>query len=191
MGLVPPHEGEEVVGEKGEGVEKWITYASSFTDTAAVYQVVLSEPEIMFVTEGSKLPTYAAQITTESLGDIDKPLTIGRETLIGVLQENLDKEREAREKAEKNVADSRAKAIEALNALTDDELYNLVQQNTGWGSEAMAERLTKAKEDETYVTPKLATSRRENDLEKFVRVLGMASDSTVEVKPNQPIYNLL
>lgn len=170
----------------------WITYPSiPPAEITLINAMRLELDQLYGRTEGSKLPTYSATVTTDGLGDIDKPLSIKREALIARLQENLDKEQAARADMEARAAASRQAAVDAIHTLTDDELHNIVARFLGGGGRDLVEQIQKAKEDETFVTPKLAVSRRENDLEKFVRVLGMASDSVIEVKPNQPIYSLL
>lgn len=123
--------------------------------------------------------------------EIAKPLNIRRESLIERLQENLDKEVASREEAAATAAARRQEAVDAIRSLTSDELYNILARHTGLANQGLAEWVEEAKKEETYKTKDLPQSRRENALEKFVRVLSMSADDVVEVQPNQPIYELL
>lgn len=136
--------------------------------------------------ESLTIPEYQREDTTMT-PDLNKPLTIDRDVLIAKLQENLDAEVAKRVAAEAEQAAVRQEALDAIAAFTPDELYNIFRDY--YSTEATTLKFDK--EHKSYVTHATEPTRLENDLEKFVRVLTMASDKTVEITPNESIYKLL
>lgn len=122
--------------------------------------------------------------------DPQKPLNIKREDLIAKLQENLDEETAKREAKEARAAADRQSVSDWV-----EEHHDEVVEYLGRGIEGSWANVLKGLEDrfegDAYVPKGATPTVRENDLEKYVRVLSMATDSTIEVTPDQPIYNLL
>lgn len=144
-------------------------------------------------------PYWVGQPTSErtvvQTTDLDKPLNIGREALVARLQENLDEEKKERETVEAKERAART-TVQQFVEDHEDELIQWIGAGApgGFGSggwEDIAKNMARFFEDNDYKPKSARKSKRENDLEKFVRVLNMATDTTVEVKPNQPIYDLL
>lgn len=125
--------------------------------------------------------------TTEMTPDLNKPLTIERETLIAKLNENLAAEVAKREKAEADRAAERQEILDLIATFTPDELYNIFASNYTTDPAA----LKFDKEHKSYVTNEIKPTQTETDLEKFARVLEMATDKTLELTPNESLYKLL
>lgn len=119
--------------------------------------------------------------------DLNKPLTIPRETLITRLQENLDAEVAKRTEAEAEQTKAREEVLAAIAEFTPDELYNIFFSR--WVVDLDGLKL--AKERKTWVTEEIKPTKKESDLEKFVRILGYASDKDIELLPNQELFSLL
>lgn len=119
--------------------------------------------------------------------DLNKPLTIARPALIEKLDENLAAEVAKREAAEAERAEERKAVIDAIKKFSDDELYNIFESNFT----VEVDTLKFDKKNKSYVTQAIKPSKTESDLEKFARVLKMANDETVELIPNQVLYDLL
>jgi hypothetical protein len=140
--------------------------------------------------KSKKLPPLGVHSSKEGedvTPDLDKPLTIKRTVLIAKLQENLDKEVAKREEAEAAEEKGREDVLAAIAAFTPDELYNIFAHNYS----TKVETLKFDKDQKSWVTKDVIPTARETDLEKFVRVLGIASDADILLKPNQELYGLL
>lgn len=124
---------------------------------------------------------------TVATPDLNKPLTIPRTTLIEKLQENLDAEKAKREATAAEQVKAREEVVALIARFNDDELYNIFHQY--WTIDE--ETLKTAKKNKTFVTPAVEPSKKESDLEKFVRVLGLATDTEIEVFPSDNLYPLL
>lgn len=116
-----------------------------------------------------------------------KPLHVPTGKLIARLQERATEERERREKAEQAVADKRRELTEAIMALSEDELTNLVGQHVTQDPKWFVD----AKEAKKFVSKESVPTPIETTLEKQIRVLKMASDEQIEVTPDEQIYQLL
>lgn len=125
-----------------------------------------------------------------STPEISKPLNINRGSLINRLQENLDKERRHREEVEAKEAEARRSFQQFFTDHEDEFIVFLGRQYCGSWKDVQ-EHFEKLFEDGSFKPKGKSPSEKENDLEKFVRVLKMATDETIEVTPQQPIYHLL
>lgn len=119
--------------------------------------------------------------------DLNEPLIIPRQALIDKLEENLAAEVAKREKAEADRAAERQEMLDAIAAFTPDELYNIFRRHYAED----VSTLKWDKEHKTFVTADLAPTPIETDLEKFTRVLTMATQDNIEVTPNESLYRLL
>lgn len=124
-------------------------------------------------------------------GDIDQPLHIPRVDLISTLQSNLDAEKAEREKAQQAITTRRFAAQEAVATLSADELLNLVQKYVTTDLDDIVSFVEEAGKSGRLKSQPQPAGPKETALEKYVRVLGLANDETIEVKPNNPIYPLL
>lgn len=118
---------------------------------------------------------------------LNKPLNLKREDVITKLNENLATEVAKREALEAERTKEREEVLGLIAEFTPDELYNIFLNR--WVVDADALKL--AKERKTFVTEEIKPTTRETDTEKFVRVLGMTDDKTIEVLPSEDLYNLL
>src|SRR5215471_16621071 len=126
-----------------------------------------------------------------SRSDVREPLTIPRESLLATLQENLDTAKAEREEkhAKENAALDEFKAF-----LTDhlDEVSGYLVRCIGWnGWEETLKTFQRTFEDGDYAPAGVKPSKKETALEKYVRVLGLASNSTISVEPGDDLYPLL
>lgn len=123
--------------------------------------------------------------------DITAPLNIKRTALIETLQANLDKaeaERLERVEAEK---ENRGK-VEELLAENPLKVLGYLRRQFGrstWA--ALYESIEETFEGDGLLPKESVPTTHENDLAKFVRVLKLSADETIEVTPDQPIYELL
>lgn len=121
------------------------------------------------------------------LENLPKPLVVSREQLIAALQEKLDEETQEREQAEQALQESEQALRDAVAAFDIDELVEIFRSYFTTD----VEKLTKHKQQKTYVPEKTKPSVTETDLARAVRVLGMSTDESVELKPNTDLYRLL
>lgn len=119
--------------------------------------------------------------------DLNKPLNLNRTTLLKKLEENLAAEVAKRNEAEAEQTKSREEILALIAEFTPDELYNIFRHK--WIADV--EGLKYAKEKKTWVTEAIKPTKTESDLEKFVRVLGMTDDKTVEVLPSESLYAVI
>lgn len=115
------------------------------------------------------------------------PLNIKREALIKALQEKLDARVAEREAEQKLLDDARKELVDAIKAFSEDELYSIFKEYYTID----ASKLRDAKKDKRFVPSTVQPTSNETELERAVRVLGMADDKTVEVKPTSNLYRLL
>ena len=125
-------------------------------------------------------------------GDLDNALTIPREAIIEVLQRNLDEVVAERRQAEQKKAENRQEMAAELRAWTDDELLNFVTRNVPVTTTFdFLEWSKRVREEGTYKSTETQPTEKETSLEKYVRVLSLAENATIEVLPQHPIYPLL
>lgn len=138
-------------------------------------------------------PSQNPQEEQVATSDIEAPLHIPREALIAALQVNLDAEKAKREEATAKRAEARARSLAALKTFSDDELLNIVSTNVFDAANPLEfeQWVQQKKESKTYVSVEKQPNVTESTLERTVRVLGLASDKEIEVKPSDPIYPLL
>lgn len=124
-------------------------------------------------------------------GDVREPLTIPRKALIGVLQANLDEATAERE--EKNAAAiADMEAFKAFLADHADEVAGYVANSLGFSNWATS--LTQVErffEDRDWTPKAVKATVKEDRLEKFVRVLSLASNEAISVSPDDDLYPLL
>jgi hypothetical protein len=123
--------------------------------------------------------------------DVKEPLEIPRETLIGTLQTNLDKA--VAEREEKNAATiASMNAFKAFLAEHADEVAGYVARGLGFRNwEESLVQVTRLFEDTDFTPVAVKQTPNENSLEKFVRVLSLASNKTISVSPDEELYRLL
>lgn len=125
-------------------------------------------------------------------GDVDEPLVIAREKLVEALQTNLDEEKEKRQKAEEERASNRQEMAAEIDAWSDDEKVNFFTQSIGVMTKYdFLEWSARVREEGRYKSKETKPSEKESALEKYVRVLNMADNATISVKPHDEVYPLL
>jgi CHAD domain-containing protein len=124
-------------------------------------------------------------------GELTVPLNVSREALIETLQANLDAEKQKREEAQAAITKRREAAEEAISSLSADELLNLVQKYVNDSLDDIVEMVADAKATGRLKSADMKPGPKESSLEKFVRVLSMASDPNIEVQVADSIYSLL
>jgi hypothetical protein len=124
---------------------------------------------------------------------MEQALHIPREALIAKLQENLDAETAKRKEAEDRRTENRKKVLDAIKSFSDDELVNIFSRNVCNASDAFSfvQWVERMKEGGEYKSVETYPSPTEDSLAKYVRVLEIATDKEIEVKPTDPIYPLL
>lgn len=115
------------------------------------------------------------------------PLNIPRTDLIAALQAKADEAKKERDDEQKKIDDAQKATKDAIKAFTVDELYQIFEQYFTVDTES----LQKHKTSESFVPAPLLPTRVETDLERAVRVLGLANDVDVEVQPTSDLYRLL
>jgi hypothetical protein len=125
-------------------------------------------------------------------GDVDEPLVIDREKLVEVLQGNLTEEQNKRIKAEDDRMSNRQEIAAEIRAWSDDELVNFFTRNVNVMSKFdFLEWSARVRESGQFKSAETKPTERETSLEKYVRVLNLASNSTISVKPHDEVYPLL
>lgn len=120
-----------------------------------------------------------------------KPLNLKTPEVIAKLEANLKIESDKRAAAAAKEKDARAE-FQQFVLDHEEEVVNYLHRHCFGGSWADAvKRATETFEMKDFKTPESTPGRLESDLEKFVRVLKMSSDSTIEVAADQPIFGLL
>lgn len=126
-----------------------------------------------------------------SENDVREPLEIPRETLLATLQENLDKAKAEREEAHAKVNADLAEFKDFVSAHQDEVAGYLAASFgfTTWSDlQKQVERLF---EDRDYKPVGVKPTKKEGALEKYVRVLSLASNKSILVQPGDDLYPLL
>jgi len=155
--------------------------------------VSVDDPTVIYWRENNE---QGADMSDVDSGDLNQPLLIPRETLIGILQEKLDAEVADREAAAAKLVADREALTEAILALSEDVITNLVASALGGYSTAKTlEKVEEIAKDESksgWVSSVAKPNTAETKLGKLVRVLTAATSTTdVEVKTTDSIYPLL
>lgn len=144
-------------------------------------------PAIWVIVETGAQPPQEENMAEE----LTVPLNVPRQSLIDTLQGNLDEERQKREDAEAAIKKRREAAEEAVASLSSDELLNLVQKYVTDSLDELVEMVADAKATGRLKSAESKPGPKESSLEKFVRVLTLASDETIEVQVSDDLYRLL
>lgn len=123
----------------------------------------------------------------DPIQNLPNPLNIPRPDLIKALQAKADAEAAKRKDSQDVLDASRKAAVDAINMFSPEELYEIFRDHYT----VDAEFLTKCKTEKLWVPPQVQPSCTETALERAVRVLTLASDETVQVKPDSDLYRLL
>lgn len=124
---------------------------------------------------------------------LEKPLNLKTNKVIEKLKANLKKEQDDRAAAEKKEADARADFKTFVDE-HEDQIINYLRsaiygRDGSW--KATLDAAEEAFKDDNWATKESKPGRLESELEKFVRVLEMSGDETVEVAPTKELYDLL
>lgn len=114
-------------------------------------------------------------------------INVDRLQLIEQLEPKLDAEVAKREAA---AAEQQAKDAEfeaAVEDFSNAELAAIVRKY--WTTEL--DNILAAKKSGTFTPKEVAVSQSETDLARAVRVLGISSDKSIELKPGTNLYNLI
>lgn len=123
--------------------------------------------------------------------NLREPLQLNTEQVLAKLQENLADEQAKRMEATE--AEKQARLTVQQKVLDEaDNIVGYLWRQFGVSSWAqLEEQLTKFFEANDYRPKGIKPSHREDSLEKFVRVLSMASNKTLTVEPTDSLYDLL
>lgn len=121
----------------------------------------------------------------------NQPLHIARETLLTQLRERQAEEQKKREEADAAVKARRQEAVEAVATLSPVEMLTLVQKQYGQDLDAIVEMVKEAKETKRLIPADSKPNVTETRIDKWVRVLDLASDEQIEVTPTDEVYSLL
>ena len=116
-------------------------------------------------------------------------INVSRQGLIDALQPKLDAEVAEREAAEAAKAEKEKEFEDAVLAFTKKELVAIVRNF--WTGDTSKVKEAKDKDQFKPKKSESAPSPAETDLGRAVRVLGLSSDETVELRPGTNLYNLL
>lgn len=117
------------------------------------------------------------------------PLHIDRTKLIERLQEVAAEAEASRQKASDSAKAARQAILDLAAQLTPDQVANLVDHFVGpcepvkWFTDAI--------EGDKFVSKDVAPTAIETAIEKQIRVLEMATDTTVELQPTDSLYAYL
>ena len=114
-------------------------------------------------------------------------LNVDREKFIEALQPKLDAEVAEREANEAAVTAKEAELAAACEELSNEELVTLVKKY--WTSNP--DDVKVAIKNRTFVPKGSTPTQSETDLARAVRVLGLSTDKTIELKPGTNLYQLI
>lgn len=139
------------------------------------------------------VPHHHTEVTTimDLTPQVEKPLNIKRTAVIDRLKENLAEETRKREEISAKKAAIRQAWKDFIAEHTEQVANYLLDHNALGTEDALKAFKARWDENERDKDPQSVPTVRENELEKFVRVLEMSSDDSIEVTPDQPIYALL
>lgn len=123
--------------------------------------------------------------------EVTKPLTFEKEALLGRLQEVKDEHENKRREAEEKATARRQDLLTAVGTLTDDQVANILSHFVGSDQDALIKWITEKVEQDKFVTIKQEPTGVETQVERWIRILNLASDKTIEVRPNEAIYAYL
>jgi hypothetical protein len=118
-------------------------------------------------------------------------LNVSRESVITTLEARATEEQKKREEANAARVARRQAAQDAVASLSPDELLNLVIRQYGNDLDSIVQMVEEAKETGRLKSQDLQESPVETAIAKYVRVLQMSTDATIEVTPTDDLYNLL
>lgn len=125
------------------------------------------------------------------MSDIQGSLTIPRESLIKRLGEVRKENIDAREAAEKKSAAERQRVTDAVGTLSADQVANILHQYLHLGEDELIKWVEDKVEKGKYKTLKPEPTGVETSLDRTIRVLNLASDKEIQVKPTDSIYAYL
>lgn len=123
--------------------------------------------------------------------NLREPLHLQTEAVLAKLQENLEAERAKRQEASEKEKAARL-AVEQIVLDEADQLVGYLWMQFGarnWAD--LEKRLTDYLEQNDLRAKAVKPSHKEDALEKFVRILSMASNKTLTVEPTDSLYDLL
>ena len=124
---------------------------------------------------------------SDPLSSQTEPLNLDREAVIEALQAKVVEESDKRAAEQAKLDEARKEAIQAIEAFSPQELYEIFRINFT----VEAEDLLRYHDEERYVPKPIQAGKTETDLERAVRVLGMGTDKTVQVAVGTDLYSLL
>lgn len=125
------------------------------------------------------------------MSDVAQPLHIPRTALIEALNTRLDEEKKAREDADAAATARRQSLVDTVAKLSSDQVTNILSHYVNDSTDGLTKWVEDKVEEKKFVSKALEVTPTENRIEKYVRVLTLASDDQIEVAPSDPIYPLL
>lgn len=124
-------------------------------------------------------------------GQVTQPLQFNKEALVSRLQEVKDEHEQARADAAAKVEERRKALLDATGDLSEDQVANMLNHFTGLSGDKLVEWIEDKVAQEKFVTVKQEPTAHETNLDRWIRVLGLSSNTTIEVKPSDSIYSYL
>lgn len=124
-------------------------------------------------------------------GYIDQPLHVKRTSLIETINTRLTEEQQKRADAQAKITERRQAAQDAVASLSPDELLNLVRQYVSDDLGRIVKMVEDAHETGRLKSVDMVETATETALAKYARVLNLATDDEIEVRPTDPLYPLL
>lgn len=126
------------------------------------------------------------------MSDISQPLHIPKDALIARLQEVSDEATQKRADAAAKAQAARQTVLDAVAQLSPDQVANILDYKLGgYGDSKVVEFVEDVVKNDKFKTIDSVPTGIETVLERTIRVLGLASDSTIEVTPSDSIYSYL
>ncbi len=126
-----------------------------------------------------------------STGNITQSLHIPKDALVGRLQEVANEAAAKRQDAADATKASRQSLLDAVGKLTADQVANILHNQICSDVSELEKKVNSWVEEGKYVSIELAPTAVETALERTIRVLSMASDKEIEVKPTDEVYAYL
>lgn len=176
------------------------TYSPSWSCFEHRVIVEGSIPEVIWTSD--KREQYVVAVTVEvpldcpstaggTVSDIEQPLLIPRTVLIETLDKRLKEEQQKRADADAAVKAARQGLLDTVGKLTTDQVTNILTHHVAGSPDSLQKLVTEWIDEEKFISKELTPTSTETSIEKLARILGLATNDEIEVKPGDPVYPLL
>lgn len=119
------------------------------------------------------------------------PLHIDRQKLIDRLTEVAAEAAQKRQESTDAAKARRASLLDTVSKLTADQVANILDHFVCSGEKELEDWVTDKVDNEKFVSKELEITAIETNVEKQIRVLEMATDTSVELQPTDSLYAYL